>query len=245
MAQIVYYVTGAAGGGARRRPGRRSRCPPATSATCSPAGCARRMGVPIAAAGRRQQPQRHPHPLLRHRRARSSTRSCPTLSPSMDIQVSSNLERLLFELLGRDGAATAELMAPVPASGRVGRAAPLADCRRFGAGPARRRRDARQVIADVWHGGPATWSTPTPRSASAPPRRLPARPEDGADGVPGHRAPGQVPRRGRAGHRASGPRCPTRLADLFDRPERYDVARHDLTPSAHVRVVTSSRSATR
>src|ERR671910_1405573 len=34
----------------------------------------------------------------------------PTLSPSMDIQVSSNHERLLFELLRRDGAATAELM---------------------------------------------------------------------------------------------------------------------------------------
>jgi threonine synthase len=34
----------------------------------------------------------------------------PTWSPSMDIQVSSNLERLLFELLDRDGARTAELM---------------------------------------------------------------------------------------------------------------------------------------
>jgi len=35
----------------------------------------------------------------------------PTLSPSMDIQISSNFERLLFELTGRDGAAVVEAMA--------------------------------------------------------------------------------------------------------------------------------------
>jgi threonine synthase len=34
----------------------------------------------------------------------------PSLSPSMDIQVSSNFERLLFEVLDRDGAAVAEAM---------------------------------------------------------------------------------------------------------------------------------------
>src|SRR5690606_14171063 len=34
-----------------------------------------------------------------------------TTSPSMDIQISSNFERLLFEAGGRDGAATASLMA--------------------------------------------------------------------------------------------------------------------------------------
>ena len=43
----------------------------------------------------------------------------PTLSPSMDIQVSSNLERLLFELLDRDGARTAELMVRFRALGSV------------------------------------------------------------------------------------------------------------------------------
>jgi len=41
----------------------------------------------------------------------------PSLSPSMDIQVSSNFERLLFELLGRDGAKTASVMADFAATG--------------------------------------------------------------------------------------------------------------------------------
>ena len=41
----------------------------------------------------------------------------PSLSPSMDIQVSSNFERLLFELLGRDGAKTARLMADFSITG--------------------------------------------------------------------------------------------------------------------------------
>ncbi|WP_160120146.1 threonine synthase [Rhodovarius lipocyclicus] len=43
----------------------------------------------------------------------------PSLSPSMDIQVSSNFERLLFELLGRDAAATAAQMSRFRAEGRM------------------------------------------------------------------------------------------------------------------------------
>src|SRR5262249_42077154 len=41
----------------------------------------------------------------------------PTLSPAMDIQVSSNFERLLYDLLGRDGAKVAELMLQFRAEG--------------------------------------------------------------------------------------------------------------------------------
>jgi threonine synthase len=43
----------------------------------------------------------------------------PTISPSMDIQVSSNVERLIFELYARDGQAVAELMTEFRETGRV------------------------------------------------------------------------------------------------------------------------------
>ncbi|HLZ65614.1 MAG TPA: threonine synthase [Aliidongia sp.] len=43
----------------------------------------------------------------------------PSLSPSMDIQVSSNFERLLFEVSGRDGAALAAAMAAFRATGSL------------------------------------------------------------------------------------------------------------------------------
>jgi len=42
----------------------------------------------------------------------------PSLSPSMDIQVSSNFERLLFELLNRDGGRTAKVMQDFAETGR-------------------------------------------------------------------------------------------------------------------------------
>ena len=43
----------------------------------------------------------------------------PSLSPSMDIQVSSNLERLIFEVMGNDGEAVAALMREFRADGAV------------------------------------------------------------------------------------------------------------------------------
>ena len=126
----------------------------------------------------------------------------PTLSPAMDIQVSSNHERLLFELLGRDGAATAELMIRFRELGSV--EAPRDPT--FGA--ARLDDDETlQVIADVWQDGrlpdrPAHRGRhrrgPPPAPARGRHRRLPV-----------DRPPGQVPRRGGEGDRRSGPSCPS------------------------------------
>ncbi|MEA3291708.1 MAG: threonine synthase [Pseudomonadota bacterium] len=44
----------------------------------------------------------------------------PTLSPSMDIQISSNFERMLFEFYGRDGARTKASMTGFQEQGRIG-----------------------------------------------------------------------------------------------------------------------------
>ena len=43
----------------------------------------------------------------------------PSLSPSMDIQISSNFERYLFDLLDRSGSATAKTMVEFRATGRM------------------------------------------------------------------------------------------------------------------------------
>jgi threonine synthase len=143
----------------------------------------------------------------------------PTLSPSMDIQVSSNHERLLFELLGRDGAATAELMGRFRGVGAVEApsdptfvAASLDDAATL------------DVIADLYHrtgyladphtavgigaarqcraGDPVAAERPVVCMATAHPAKFP-------DAV----------------ERATGvrPALPDHMADLFDRPERYDV----------------------
>ena len=49
----------------------------------------------------------------------STRRVVPTLSPSMDIQVSSNFERLLFEMNGRDGGLTSEQLGRFRSTGRL------------------------------------------------------------------------------------------------------------------------------
>ncbi len=55
----------------------------------------------------------------------SSEAVIPSLSPSMDIQVSSNFERYLFDLTGRDAALTARTMTAFSKTGRYELSAPL------------------------------------------------------------------------------------------------------------------------
>jgi len=118
MAQIVYYVW------ASQRLDRRST--PTTF--CVPTGnfgnvfaghVAARMGLPVE----RFLVASNSNDILTRLIETGemvASEVMPTLSPSMDIQISSNLERLLVELLDGNGAATAELLATFRSTGRAG-----------------------------------------------------------------------------------------------------------------------------
>ena len=108
-AQTVYYVTTAVRLGAPERAV--SFCVPTGNFGNVLAGdVARRMGLPI---NRLVVATNHNDILARTYRTgdMSISEVCPSTSPAMDIQVSSNFERLLFELGDRRGAALAADMA--------------------------------------------------------------------------------------------------------------------------------------
>jgi threonine synthase len=108
-AQAVYYFTAAVALGAPRRPVSFS-VPTGNFGDVLAGFLAKRMGLPVE----RLMVATNANDILD--RALTSGRYeirgvTPTTSPSMDIQVSSNFERLLFEAHGRDAAAVRALMA--------------------------------------------------------------------------------------------------------------------------------------
>ncbi len=108
MAQVVYYFTSALQLGAPDRKVAYS-VPTGNFGDVFAGYVAARMGLPID----RLIVATNVNDIL-HRALSSGDYSAagvtPTITPSMDIQVSSNFERLLFDLGGRDGGALAEQM---------------------------------------------------------------------------------------------------------------------------------------
>ena len=115
MPQIVYYFASALKVGAPDVPVAFS-VPTGNFGNVFAGWVARQMGLPIEkfiiASNRNDILTR-----FFETGAMSRDEVTPSLSPSMDIQVSSNFERLLFEILGRDGALTASLMAQFATTG--------------------------------------------------------------------------------------------------------------------------------
>jgi threonine synthase len=115
VAQCVYYVAAAVALGAPDRPVAFT-VPTGNFGNVYAAYGARRMGVPVD----RLVVATNANDIL-HRFFTSGTMKkgpvIPTLSPSMDIQVSSNFERLLFDLLGGDAGSLGTAMAAFAAEG--------------------------------------------------------------------------------------------------------------------------------
>lgn len=115
-AQVVYYVHGAmALGGSAVRPVSFS-VPSGNFGNVFAGHIARAMGAPIGKliVGANVNDILHRFVETGSYRKQGVT---ATMSPSMDIQVASNFERLLFELTGRDGSRVRGLMASLQQSG--------------------------------------------------------------------------------------------------------------------------------
>lgn len=108
MAQIVYYFTSAVALGAPHREVSFS-VPSANFGDVFAGYVARKMGLPIKQLIVATNANDILHRTL-HDNDFSKKKLEPTLAPSMDIVVSSNFERLLFDLYDQDGKAVAELL---------------------------------------------------------------------------------------------------------------------------------------
>jgi threonine synthase len=220
MAQVVYYFYAAVRLGA---PGRSVAfsVPTGNFGDVFAGYVAARMGLPVA----RLVVATNVNDIL-HRALSTGDYSAgtvtPTATPSMDIQVSSNFERLLFDLAGRDGAAIAGMMAEfertramtIPADMRAGAVDLFASARVDGDGMAlalahAHDRHAMLIDPHTAIGLAAAHDAARDLPADVPMVTLatahPAKFRDAVEQATGSR-----------------PSLPSRLGDLFGREERFD-----------------------
>ena len=237
MAQIVYYATTAALLGDRRVS---FAVPTGNFGNVLAGWIARETGAPI---DRLIVGSNRNDILTRFfdTRTMAITDVVPTLSPSMDIQVSSNFERLLFEMNGRDGGLTAEQLHQLRA---VGRLAVEEDQQARWLTPVFRaaRLDDEETIAVMRSVHAETGLLVDPHTAVGIGAARVCR-EPGAATVA--LATAHPAKFGEAVERATGvrPTLPDHLADLHDRPERTERVAADLAAvEAVVERVTSPRA---
>jgi threonine synthase len=224
-AQIPYYAAAALALGAPDREVAVS-VPTGNFGNVLAAWAAKRMGLPI---GRFIVASNRNDILARFLAANDMTARDvePSLSPSMDIQVSSNFERLLFELLGRDAAATARTMRDFRATGRM----PVPDdawraaTAEF-AGFALGDEATLAEIADR-HAHAGYLADPHTAIGLAAARALAPRDHEVPVITAATAHPAKFPD---AVRRATGlaPPLPLALADLYERPERLSVLPNEL-----------------
>ncbi len=236
-AQTVYYVTSAVALGA---PARKVAftVPTGNFGNVYAGWVASRMGVPIGHLHVATNANDILARYLSHAEMSTDT-VVRTLSPSMDIQVSSNFERLLADVHGRDGAEVARVMARLKQGGRFTTdAGPFQQIRAMFAGT---RADDEITLATMRSVHAETGMLVDPHTAvglhaaSAAMAELPAEmPMISLACAHPAKFPDAV-------EQATGirPPLPGRLADLYDRPEHTTTLTNDLgAVSAFVRGVS-------
>jgi len=228
MAQSVYYATAAVAlGGPQRLP--RFAVPTGNFGDVFAGYAAARSGLPVGrliVATNRNDILVRAFSEGRYRKGEVAQ----TLSPSMDIQVSSNFERLLFEVCGRDGATVAGLMDRLDRDGGFDLENRLRDGAPLFSAAAVDEAETLETIARVHRETGLLIDPHTAVGVAAAERDR--GPGDEPMVVLSTAHPAKFPD---AVARATGirPALPPRLADLFDRPEHYDVLDADLAAVQH------------
>ncbi|WP_298429336.1 threonine synthase [Rhodoblastus sp.] len=149
-----------------------------------------------------------------------------TQSPSMDIQVSSNFERLLFDAVGRDPTTIRALMASLDQSGAFDiPPAALAAIRADFAAGAASEADTSAEIARAWRECEYILDPHTAVAVHVARKHLARDPATPMVAL-GTAHPAKFPDAVRAATGVSAP-LPAHLADLFEREERFSVVPND------------------
>ncbi len=221
LGQVVYYFTAAVAlGGPDRRVS--FTVPTGNFGDIFAGYAAKRMGLPIA----RLVIASNVNDILTRTLASGEYKVgtvSPTSSPSMDIQVSSNFERLLFEVHDRDAAAVTALMTGLTRSGRFALSAESR--RRIGADFVAGRADETQTAAEMRETHRTTGWLPDPHTAvglSVARRFLGEEPMIALSTA--HPA-----KFGAAVAAAIGrePQLPPRLSAILDKPEQFTILDND------------------
>ncbi len=242
LAQTVYYFAAAVALGAPRRD-IAFAVPTGNFGNVYAAHIARRMGLPVAALVIGTNRNDILARFFATGRMTIGTVE-PSLSPSMDIQVSSNFARFLFELKGGDGAAVAAAMRAFRATGTLpASAAEWREATRLFASCRVDDEETRATIAATWR---RSGELLDPHSAVAVAAARMAARQSGAPIVALACAhPAKFPD---AVEAATGirPSLPPILADLMERQERVTLLPNDLNAveefvRAHARPVEDGR----
>ncbi|TKA98110.1 threonine synthase [Cereibacter changlensis] len=221
LAQVVYYFSSAVSLGAPHRPVSFT-VPTGNFGDVFAGYIARQMGLPIE----RLVVATNQNDIL-HRALSSGDYTKdgvkPSISPSMDIQVSSNFERALFDAYGRDGHAVQQLMTELKQGGfRISQGALGMLRETFASGRCSEEETMATIRATYATSGEVLCphsavavkvaadylgTTPMITLATAHPAKFP----DAVEQAMGSR-----------------PALPPRMADLFDRPERVTRIGNDL-----------------